>query len=282
MLNESTILVTGGGRGIGAAIAEAFARTHARVVITGRSTSALTAQEDVLREAGAAAVLGVTADISQAEQVDHLYQTIHDAFGAVDVLVANAGVQGPIGPLEDASPEDFAEALAVNLTGTWLCMRSAILDMKAKHRGKIITLSGGGATGPRERFAAYAASKAAVVRLTETAAAELRSHHIDVNAIAPGAVNTRMLDEVLAAGDRAGAELTGARDRAEKGGTPPDRAAELAVFLASSFSDGITGKLLSAVWDPWQDAAFAERLRSDPDFCTLRRIDGKHFRSTDT
>ncbi len=282
MLNESTVLITGGGRGIGAAIAMAFARTHARVVITGRSASALSAQEEILREAGAGDVLAVTADISKAEQVDRLFETIHDAFGPVDVLVANAGVQGPIGPLEESSPEEFADTLAVNLTGTWLCMRAAIADMKAKHYGKIITMSGGGATGPRERFAAYAASKAAVVRLTETAAAELRHDHIDVNAIAPGAVNTRMLDELLAAGERAGAELTGARSRAENGGTPPDRAAELAVFLASSFSDGITGKLLSAVWDPWEDAAFAERLASDPDFCTLRRIDGKHFGSIDT
>ncbi len=225
-------------------------------------------------------MLTVTADIAEAEQVDRMFEEIHAAFGPLDVLVANAGVQGPIGPLEDAAPEEFARALAVNLTGTWLCMSAAIKDMKPKHKGKIITLSGGGATGPRERFAAYAASKAAVVRLTETAAAELRNWNIDVNAIAPGAVNTRMLDEVLAAGERAGGELSGAQKRSQDGGTPPDRAAELAIFLASSFSDGISGKLLSAVWDPWQDSAFTARLRSEANFCTLRRIDGKHFSET--
>jgi NAD(P)-dependent dehydrogenase (short-subunit alcohol dehydrogenase family) len=277
MLNESTVLVTGASRGIGAAIADVFARAHARLVITGRSASALAEREAALRATGAEHVLAVTADVSQPEQVARLFARIHENFGPLDVLVANAGVQGPIGPLEEAAPEEFAEAVAVNLTGTWLCMRAAIADMKPKRRGKIITLSGGGATGPRERFTAYAASKAAVVRLTETAAVELRAWHIDVNALAPGAINTRMLDEVLAAGERAGDELDGARKRAAEGGASPERAAELVRFLASPSSDGITGKLLSAVWDAWQDAAFLDRLRGDPDFCTLRRIDGKNF-----
>lgn len=277
MLNESTVLVTGASRGIGVAIADVFARAHARLVITGRSASALAEREAALRAAGAEHVLAVTADVSQPEQVARLFARIHENFGPLDVLVANAGVQGPIGPLEEAAPEEFAEAVAVNLTGTWLCMRAAIADMKPKRRGKIITLSGGGATGPRERFTAYAASKAAVVRLTETAAVELRAWHIDVNALAPGAINTRMLDEVLAAGERAGDELDGARKRAAEGGASPERAAELVRFLASPSSDGITGKLLSAVWDAWQDAAFLDRLRGDPDFCTLRRIDGKNF-----
>lgn len=277
MLPDSVVLITGASRGIGAAIAEAFARAHVHVVITGRSTSALEAQEALLLEAGAAAVLSVTADVSKTDQIDRLFSRIHETFGTLDVLVANAGVQGPIGSLEDAAPEDFAETLAVNLTGTWLCMRAAIIDMKQKHRGKIITLSGGGATGPRERFSAYAASKAAVVRLTETAAMELRPWHIDANAIAPGAVNTRMLEEVLEAGSRAGGEFSAAQKRAAEGGNSPEAAAELVRFLASPMSDGITGKLISAVWDPWQDAAFTDRLRNEPDFCTLRRIDGKYF-----
>lgn len=282
MLSERIALVTGGGRGIGAAIATAFARTGARLVITGRSASSLDEQLRLLRAeqpegTDPARVLAVTADVSKPTDVDRLFARIHEEYGPLDVLVANAGVQGPIGPLEDAEPEDFAAAIAVNLTGTWLCMRAAIADMKLRRAGKIITLSGGGATGPRPRFAAYAASKVAVVRLTETAADELRAWNIDVNAIAPGAVNTAMLDDVLAAGARAGEEFAAAERRARDGGTPPDRAAELAVFLASSHSDGITGKLLSAVWDPWQDDAFAARLRAEADFCTLRRIDGKNF-----
>ncbi|MBN1448015.1 MAG: SDR family oxidoreductase, partial [Bacteroidetes bacterium] len=273
MLKNKVALVTGGSRGIGAAIAAALAREGARVVLAARNADALAETAAMMRDADTPAVLTAAADIAQPEAVDRLFARIHDELGAVDVLVANAGVQGPIGPLEDASPHAFAETIAVNLTGVWLCMRAAIPGMKRSGRGKIITLSGGGATGPRERFAVYAAAKAAVVRLTETAAAELRSFGIDVNAIAPGAVNTRMLDEVLEAGARAGGELDAARKRADEGGTPPERAAELAVFLASSASDGISGKLLSAVWDPWRDVDFVARLRSDPDFATLRRID---------
>ncbi|HEX5000045.1 MAG TPA: SDR family oxidoreductase, partial [Terriglobia bacterium] len=140
--------------------------------------------------------------------------------------------------------------------------------------GKIIQLSGGGATNPLPRISAYAASKAAVVRLAETLAEELRDSHVDVNAIAPGALNTRLLDEVL----EAGPAKVGARfyerslQQKREGGAPLYRGADLAVFLASAASDGITGKLLSAVWDPWERLAeHADELRST-DIYTLRRI----------
>ena len=275
-LKGRTALVTGGSRGIGRAIAEAMLRAGADVVVTARSADELRRAEAELREISPN-VLGVKADISLEDDVQRLFRSVADAFCTVDVLVCNAGVQGPIGLLEEASPEDFARTFSVNVYGTWLCMRAAIPNMKRKGQGKIITLSGGGATGPRERFAAYAAAKTAVVRLTETAAAELRGSGIDVNAIAPGAVNTHMLKELLAAGDSAGTELEGARKRDADGGTPPEKAAGLAVFLASPASDGISGKLLSAVWDPWQEIAFREKLRADDDLATLRRIDDANF-----
>jgi NAD(P)-dependent dehydrogenase (short-subunit alcohol dehydrogenase family) len=246
-------------------------------VITARGLEELREAEASLRETGGS-VLGVQADVSRPEDVARAFAATADAFCTVDVLVCNAGVQGPIGTLEELPYEDFAHTLAVNLIGTWLCMRAAIPGMKRKGYGKIITMSGGGATGPRERFSPYAASKAAVVRLTETAAEELRSFGIDVNSIAPGAVNTRMLDELLAAGERAGAELQPARSRVDSGGTPPERAAELAVFLASPASDGISGKLLSAVWDPWSQADYQQRLRVDASLATLRRIDNVQYR----
>jgi 3-oxoacyl-[acyl-carrier protein] reductase len=146
--------------------------------------------------------------------------------------------------------------------------------MKTNKRGKIINLSGGGATAPRPNFSAYGAAKAGVVRLTETLADELMSFNIQVNAIAPGAVNTQMLDEVLAAGVEAGAELSAAERRKHEGGTPPSLAAELAVFLASTYSDSLTGKLISAVHDDWR--AWNEQTMaalSSSAWLTLRRID---------
>ena len=133
---------------------------------------------------------------------------------------------------------------------------------------------GGGATNPLPPLSAYAASKAAVVRFAETLAEEVRSYYIDVNSIAPGALNTRLLDEVIEAGpEKVGAAFyERSLQQKNKGGVPPEKGAVLALFLASGASDGITGKLISAVWDPWNE--FAKHLEElqKTDIYTLRRI----------
>ena len=150
----------------------------------------------------------------------------------------------------------------------------SVTHMKTQRCGKIILLSGGGATKPLPNLSAYAASKAAVVRFGETLAEETRSLGIDVNAVAPGALNTRLLDEVIAAG----AEKVGQQffEQSEKqkaeGGTPLTTGAALCVFLASQESDGITGKLISAVWDPWRDFGRHLDKLQKTDVYTLRRI----------
>jgi NAD(P)-dependent dehydrogenase (short-subunit alcohol dehydrogenase family) len=146
--------------------------------------------------------------------------------------------------------------------------------LKALGGGKIINLSGGGATSPLPSISAYAASKAAVVRFTETLAEELRPHRIDVNAMAPGPLNTRMLDEMLEAGPEAvgAAAHAKALKQKESGGAPIGNGAELCVFLASAESDGITGKLISAVWDPWKVLAARREELANSDIYCLRRI----------
>ena len=134
-------------------------------------------------------------------------------------------------------------------------------------------MSGGGATNPLPNISAYAASKAAVVRLMETLAEELKAFHVDVNAIAPGALATRLVDEVLAAGpEKVGAAFFEKNKQwKEKGAVPLELGARLAVYLASAESDGITGKLISAQWDPWEKLhEFKTDLNSD--IYTLRRI----------
>ncbi len=139
--------------------------------------------------------------------------------------------------------------------------------------GKIINLSGGGATSPRPHFTAYAAAKCGLIRLTETLARELASSGIDVNAVAPGAMNTRMLEEVIAAGPVAAApEYEFAVKRSREGGVSPALAAELIVFLASPASDGITGRLISAVYDDWKSLPSLRAMLADSDRFTLRRI----------
>src|SRR5205814_9738356 len=139
-------------------------------------------------------------DISREKEVAQLFKRMADEFRTLYAVINNAGVQGPIGAFDEADWSAWRRAIEVNLVGTALICRHAIPFLKATSCGKIVNLSGGGAATPRVRFSAYAASKAAVVRLTEILAEELRDFRVDVNAVAPGALNTRLLDEVLAAG----------------------------------------------------------------------------------
>ena len=271
-----TALITGGTRGLGLQIARAYLQAEASgVCICGRDPGALEgARVELVELAGAdQQVLALAADVSVPEDVERLVHSALAAFGELTILVSNAGVYGPKGAIERTDWEQWARAIEVNLFGSVLPARAVVPHFIKRGYGKVIQLSGGGATGPLPGLSAYAASKAAVVRFAETLAVELREHHVDVNAIAPGALNTRMLDEVIAAGP----ELVGqdfharALQQRDSGGVPLGQGAALAVFLASGASDGITGRLLSAVWDPW--LRLPEHLAElDGDLYTLRRI----------
>ena len=146
--------------------------------------------------------------------------------------------------------------------------------MKSQGYGKIVQLSGGGATNPLPNLSAYAVSKAGIVRFIETLAIEAAEYAIEANAIAPGALNTRMLDEVLASGP----EVVGkefyerALQQKASGGAGLEKGARLAVFLGSADSDGISGKLISAIWDPWEEMDRYKADLEDSDIYTLRRI----------
>lgn len=263
-------VVTGASRGIGKAIAEALAAAGAQVALLARSERALHAVADGIEVEGGRALV-IPADVAEEGSVSAAFSSIYSAWDSVDVLVNNAGVQGPIGPLHAVDVERWWKSVEVNLKGCFLCSQQVLPHMMAQRGGKIINLSGGGAVSPRPFFSAYSASKAAIVRLTETLAAEVRDHRIDVNAIAPGAVNTEMLKERLAAGERAGrAETEADRQLLENGGTDPQRPAGLAVYLASARSDGLSGRLLSAVWDSWEDLDVDAVMASEA--FTVRRL----------
>jgi 3-oxoacyl-[acyl-carrier protein] reductase len=187
-------------------------------------------------------------------------------------------VYGPIGPTEAVDPTEFAATVQVNLLGTFHVCHFLIPLLKKAHRGKIVNFSGGGAAGPFPNYSAYATTKAAVVRLTENMALELQDCAIDVNAVAPGFVVTRLHQQTLEAGDRAGETfLQKTKDQIAQGGVPAEVPAELTVFLLSSASDGISGKFISAPWDPWAEEDFQAELRRNPDCAVLRRIDGRNF-----
>ena len=193
--------------------------------------------------------------------------------GSLQALVLNAGIYGPMGSTESVPLDEWRRALDINLFGVLLPCRAVIPHFKKAGRGKIIVLSGGGATNPLPNISSYAASKAAVVRLAETLAEELKRFHVDVNAIAPGALKTRFVDQVLEAGpEKVGADFFAKNKKwSEAGAVPLELGANLAVYLASAASDGITGKLISAQWDPWEKLhEFKGDLNSD--IYTLRRI----------
>jgi NAD(P)-dependent dehydrogenase (short-subunit alcohol dehydrogenase family) len=268
-------VITGGGRGIGEAVALAFAGEGATVVLAARTASELAQVAAKVRAAGGAAV-SIPTDVSSHDDVCKLVQGAVDACGRVDVLVNAAGILGPVGPLWEADPKAWKRAVEVNLYGTFLCCRAVVPHMMKRRRGKIVNFSGGGAASPLPRMAAYGASKAAVVRLTETLAEELMPFNIEVNAIAAGMVNTRLLDAVLDAGELGGdqfARVRRLRDTGE-GGVPPEVPAALALWLASDDSHGLTGKLISAPYDGWRswDERKISALKTSPWF-TLRRID---------
>jgi 3-oxoacyl-[acyl-carrier protein] reductase len=269
-------IVTGGSHGLGLEIARAFVTAGARVVVCARDTEALDRARADLESvaAHADAVATIAADVSDPESVERLVAFAVERFSQIHVLVNNAGVYGPKGLVEEVSWDEWEHAVRVNLFGSVLCSRAVLPHFRANGYGKIVQLSGGGATSPLPRLSAYAASKAAVVRFAETLAEELRGTGTDVNAVAPGALNTRLLDEVLDAGpNRVGESFyERALEQRSAGGTPLDLPARLVVFLASAASDGITGKLISAPWDPWAEfPGHIEDLRTS-DVYTLRRI----------
>ncbi|MBV9182333.1 MAG: SDR family oxidoreductase, partial [Acidobacteria bacterium] len=221
-------------------------------------------------------VLVIDADVSQAEDVATIADLTLQSYGSIDVLVNAAAIHGPVAHLWESDAENWIAAMHVNLVGTFLCCRAVIPHMIAKKKGKIINFSGGGATSPSPFLSAYGVSKAAVVRLTETLALELQGHHVEVNAIAPGMVDTQIHDDVLAAPGITPELVEPIRRLREngKGGVPKEVPARLALFLACSRSDGLSGKLIAAPHDDWQawDKQRIQELMSDA-WLTMRRID---------
>ncbi len=273
-LKNVNALITGGSQGLGKVIAEHFLREGANVCLCSRSEKELLATRDELaRKFPSQKVLAKACDVSNEAQVNELVSFALRELGSIHALVLNAGIYGPMGPTESVNLEEWKRSIEINLLGVLLPCRALIPHFKKAGCGKIIVLSGGGATNPLPNISSYAASKAAVVRLAETLAEELKPFHVDVNAIAPGALKTRFVEQVLAAGpEKVGADFFAKNKKwAEEGAVPLELGAKLAVYLASAESNGITGKLISAQWDPWEKLQeFKGDLSSD--IYTLRRI----------
>ena len=269
-------IVTGANQGLGLAIARRYAEEGACLAICARDVGLLDEAARSIRECMTPrqGLLVRPADVAKRADCESLVVATLARFSRLDVLVNNAGVYGPKGAIEKVDWDEWVQAVHINLMGSVLMCRAVMTPFKGQRAGKIVQLSGGGATGPLPYLSAYAASKAAIVRFVETLAEEAREYGIEANAIAPGALNTRLLDEVLQAGP--GKVGQAFYDRAlkqkETGGAPLAAGAELAVFLASRLSDGITGRLISAIWDPWTAFPEYRDQLAASDVYTLRRI----------
>ncbi len=268
-IKDKCVLITGAGRGIGKRLAMGFSQAGARVGLLARSQPELDLAKLEIEQAGGNA-LRIRADVRDLEQMVAAVDRMRVVFGGLDVVIAAAGVPGPIGPLLTTRPAAWSEAIEVNLIGVVNTCRAAVPSMVERRSGKVILIAGRGASVSRPGFTAYATSKAAVVRFAECLADEVRDDNVQVNAMIPGASYTYMTDEILHAGEeRAGRkEIEDAQQVRLTGGESPERQTQLALFLASERSNHISGKLIH-VNDDWR------RLEQDnmrADLYTLRRV----------
>ena len=269
-LENKVCLIVGASGALGAAVAQLFDREGALLALAGhtRKPNGLLGEPTANQRS-----LLLQFNIRDWKEVSLAVEQVQAHFSALDVVVNCAGVQGPIGPTQTVEPDNWTRTVEINCFGCFHLARAAVPIMLTRGGGKIIYFSGGGATSSRPYFSAYGASKAAVVRFTETLADELRNENIQVNAIAPGPVRSRMWDEMRAAGAAAGPKtVEELRHMDLTGGVSAQRAAALALFLASDRSGSLTGRLISAVHDKWEEMERRIPKIMSTEAGTLRRI----------
>jgi 3-oxoacyl-[acyl-carrier protein] reductase len=267
------ILVTGAGRGIGRETASLLAELGAAVIAVARDRRGL---DGCVAGLAGSDHRAIAMDVSDegAWQADSTLA----ALDGVDGVVTAAAVLAPVGPIGTYRPAEFWQTMRVNVLGTLFAVDACLHSLEAA-RGAVVTFAGGGATSAQPRYDAYATSKAAIVRLTENLGLGLAERGVRVNAVSPGFVATDIHAATLEAGPQlAGAEyFASTRRQLDEGAAPIRRAAELTAFLLDGASNGITGRVISAQWDPWREQAFRQRLRQEPDLAKLRRIDDHFF-----
>lgn len=276
-LLRKNAIITGCSRGLGSVIASALFKEGAALLLVARSEQELLNVRELLLKNGpkGAEVHVMAVDLADQSSAQQIISRARQIWSRVDILINNAGMLGPIGMIADNDWALWRTTMQVNfLAPAELCHLAIRWMLETGTAGSIINLSGGGAASPRPRFSAYGTSKCALVRFTETIAAEVDSSKIRVNCIAPGAMKTEMLQQTLELGpERVGEEeYQRIVNFSSSGGADPQDAAQLAVYLASAESAGITGRLISAVWDPWKQLHKHAGEIQKSDIYTLRRI----------
>jgi len=241
VLEGKTAIITGANQGLGFEIAKKYVEAGASVAICARNEKLLKKAQGLLRPMAHAnqRIIARDTDVSKIGDVKKLVDFVRRELGHIDILVNNAGVYGPKGVIEDVDWREWARAIDINLYGSILMCRAVLPTFKARKGGKIIQLSGGGATGPLPRLSAYAVSKAAIVRFVETLAEEVRNDGIDVNAIAPGPFESQMTRWLL---DNFQKQIE-ADCPLGRIGSPPDMAG-VAIYLASRAGAYVNGVVI--------------------------------------
>lgn len=267
-------LVTGASRGLGRLCAIELAKGGANLLLVARNAEALVNVRAEINAVSPRSNIDIfPCDLGDAVALANLRASI-EARGGIDILINNAAVQGPIGNSWDITPADFATAMRLDFLVPVELSQIAIPFMQKKGRGWIVNISGGGATGPRPKFAAYGAAKTALVRFSETLAAEAAPFGIRVNAVAPGAFASGMTTAVRDAGAKAGDGESALADKLLAAGDEANaqKAAQLVAYLTVGDGRDVTGKLISAVWDRWDLLHQRADIANHKDVFTLRRI----------
>lgn len=270
-LDGRVALITGGGRGIGQAIARAYAAEGAKLALAARTDAELQETAASIREQYNADVITVLTDVTDRAQVENAVAQTLNRYGVIDVMVNNAGNTGQIGPLWTLDPDRWANTISVHVLGTYYGCRAAIPPMLERGSGRIVNMSGVG--GPNDT--SYDAAKTAIINMTENLSVELAGTGITVNAISPGSIHTRMWEEVrdmaYEAGDmemyEKGVQVTSG------GGASIERAAQLAVMLGSDQCGNLSGRLIRANLDNFEDIPANIDAIMTSDAYLLRRVD---------
>ncbi len=252
-LTGQVVLITGGGRGIGRAIARELGTAGATVAVTARSMDQLIETKARIEDAGGHA-LAIAADVTDHSAVTRAVETIEAKLGPIDLLVNNAGIGGPIGPLWEVDSELWWQTIDVNLRGVFLCTRVVLPGMVERGKGRIVNIASHAGVHRWPQVSAYAVSKAAVIKLTENLASETKRKGIAVFAIHPGAVlvgpTAEILETVADPETPTGRVAAWFRQEIANGrGVPPERAGVLVRDLASGRADALTGRYLTVYDD---------------------------------
>jgi len=254
-LRDGVAVVTGGGRGLGRAIAIALAGEGMRVAVVSRSAVELNETVELIRAAGGRAI-SVPADVTDANAVRAMAGEVEAKLGAVDLLVNGAGIGGPFGPTWDLDPDAWWRNMEINVKGPMLCCHAVVPGMVQRRRGRIINIASGAGLVSLPNMSAYVTAKTALIRFTEVLADELCEHGVSVFSIQPGTVRTAMSEE-LAYSESGRKWLPWFRKIFEEGrDQPAEVASNLVLFLAKGSADTLSGRYFSA---PGNHAAIVER-----------------------